>query len=168
MVFTRIIILITVIALSGCNNILNNKNGNTNKSNIKISDIALIDLGGKALSLDQYAGKTLFVNFWATWCKPCIHEMPSIQRVMEQLKNENIEFLFASDESVAVLERFSSNNNYPFQYVRGVNMEELMIQGLPTTFIFNPSGKLIFNEIGSRQWDTKNSIDLIKKIIHSQ
>ncbi len=128
---------------------------------LNISMIKITGLNGQPVNMDLYKGKTLFVNFWATWCKPCLEEMPSIQKAMDVLKNENIEFLFASDESVEQIENFKKKYMYNFNFVRAENMAELNIMALPTTFIFNPGGKLVFNEMGYRQWDDKENTDMI-------
>jgi thiol-disulfide isomerase/thioredoxin len=130
--------------------------------------IKLTDLDSKSINLNQYKGKTIFINFWATWCKPCLQEMPSIQHAQELLKNENIIYLFASDEAVEQIEKFKTNHPYPFHYVKAENIEALNIMALPTTYIFNPEGKLVFSEMGFRKWDDKNNIDLLMNIIKSK
>ena len=58
----------------------------------EIDKVKLTDLKGQLVNLDEYKGKTIFINFWATWCKPCREEMPSIQKAMEIMKDGNIEF----------------------------------------------------------------------------
>ena len=130
----------------------------------EIDKVKLTDLKDKPLDQKQYDGKTVFINFWATWCKPCLEEMPSIQKAKEILKNENIEFLFASNETAGEIEVFNNEHDYGFNYVIAGNLEELNIVGLPTTFIFNTDGKLVFSEMGYRKWDDKTNIDLILKI----
>lgn len=87
--------------------------------------------------------------------------MPSIQKAQDLLKNEDIVYLFASDETVEQIEKFKTNHSYPFHYVRAENMESLNIMALPTTYIFNPEGKLVFSEMGYRKWDAKENIDLL-------
>jgi thiol-disulfide isomerase/thioredoxin len=124
----------------------------------------LTDLSNDPVYLTKYKGKTIFINFWATWCKPCREEMPSIQRAMGILKDENIVFLFASNESAELIENFKSDHDYDFTYVKADNLEELNIIGLPTTFIFDPDGNLVFSEMGYRQWDDKTNIDLLLNI----
>ncbi len=126
--------------------------------------IKLTDLDSKSIDLNQYKGKTIFINFWATWCKPCLQEMPSIQQAQELLKNEDIVYLFASDEAVEQIEKFKTNHPYPFHYVKAENIAALNIMALPTTYIFNPKGKLVFSEMGFRKWDDKNNIDLLINI----
>ena len=133
-----------------------------------IDKIQLTDLKNLGIDIKQYMGKTFFVNFWATWCKPCIAEMPSIQKLQTRLKDENIIFLLASNEEVSEIEGFKNDNNYTFNYTRIINLESLNIQAIPTTYIYNPDGKLIFSETGSRNWDDSANIQMILKIINQK
>ncbi len=160
--------LIIFIGFVSCNETAKEKDKNepvvSTNVETETNKINLTNLNGKAIDLNQYKGKTIFINFWATWCKPCLQEMPSIQKMQELLKNENIVYLFASDEAVEQIEKFKAKHPYPFQYVRVENTEALNIMALPTTYIFNPAGKLVFSEMGFRKWDDKNNIDLLKNI----
>ena len=158
---------ITIILLTGiiaCNNAAKEKPADSAKLNREIEKIKLTDFKGKPISLKQYQGKTIFINFWATWCKPCIYEMPSIAEAQSMLQNEKIIFLLASNESAEQIKDFSNAHNYKFYYVIIENSEEMNVQALPTTFIFNRKGNLVFSETGSRKWNEKNNIDLILKI----
>ncbi len=131
----------------------------------EIDKIRLTDTKGQTINLKQYEGKTIFINFWATWCKPCIQEMPSIKEAQNILKNEDVIFLMASNESIEVIEEFKKSKDYNFNYVRIENSEEMNVQTLPVTFIFNSKGNLVFSEAGLRKWDDKNNIDVILKIV---
>ncbi len=93
------ITLITLIAIIDCNGTNDNKPVPEKQTGPELSNVILSDLNGIAINLEQYKGKTMFINFWATWCKPCLKEMPSIEKAQELLKNKNIEFLFASNET---------------------------------------------------------------------
>ena len=136
-------------------------------SEINLNQIKLKDLNGKSIDLDQYQGKTLFINLWATWCKPCLEEMPSIERAQAILKDKNIEFLFASNEEAGRIQNFRSKKNLNLNFMQLENQEELNIQALPTTFIFNAQGKLVFHEMGYRQWDGSDNIEMINNIINT-
>jgi thiol-disulfide isomerase/thioredoxin len=131
-------------------------------------DIVLTDLSGKTLDLDSHKGKVVFINFWATWCKPCIQEMPTLAIAQEKFKNENIVFLFASNEEPDQIEKFQKKHPYNFDYVRVENLEALNIQALPTTYIFDSEGKLKFSEAGLRAWDSVENIELISNIINNE
>lgn len=164
MVNRSLIIFILLTVIIGCNNRAKEKLADSTKLIREIEKIRLTDIKGQPISLKQYQGKTIFINFWATWCNPCIKEMPSILEAQNILQKENIIFLLASNESVEKIEEFGNTNKYKFNYVRIENSEEMNVQALPTTFIFNPEGNLIFSETGSRKWNEKNNIDMILKI----
>lgn len=160
--------LLLLILIFSCNDEKETAPVLSDQADFNTSMIRLTGLNGQSVNMDQYKGKTFFVNFWATWCKPCLQEMPSIQSAKEILKDEDIVFLFASDETVEQIEGFRTSHDYDFNYVRAENMEELNIMALPTTFIFDKNGKLVFNEMGYRKWDEKTNIDLILNIAKSK
>lgn len=157
--------LLLLILLS-CSGGTKDQSASTPASEIELNKVKLKELNGQVIDLSQFKGKTIFINFWATWCKPCLQEMPSIERAQAQLKNENIVFLLASNEEPEEIEQFKNKHNYSFQYVRIENLEALNIVALPTTYIFNSEGKLKFSESGSRNWDDISSIELITKIMN--
>jgi len=157
----RILFCLILVALTSCSQ------GNKNQSGTNdINKVKLKDLNDKEIDSDQFRGKTVFINFWATWCKPCLQEMPSIESAQAKLKGENVVFLLASNEEVDQIESFIKKHDYTFQYVLLENMEELNIQALPTTYIFNSEGELKFSETGSRKWDDFTSLNLITTIIN--
>lgn len=158
------IFFLIVITLAGCSRGNKDQSAPSATSTDDIKKVKLTDLNDKEIDLDQFKGKTVFINFWATWCKPCLQEMPSIERAQAELKDHNVTFLLASNEEVDQIETFKKKHNYTFQYVHLENMEELGIQALPTTYIFNSEGKLKFSETGSRNWGNPASLDLINKI----
>lgn len=129
--------------------------------------IELADMNRQPIDLNQYRGSTVFINFWATWCKPCLAEMPSIERAQAILKDENITFLLASNEESSRIENFKAKSKLKLNYVQAQNIEALNIQALPTTFIIDPNGKLVFSEAGYRQWDEPENIKLISEIINN-
>ncbi|MDZ4792991.1 MAG: TlpA disulfide reductase family protein [Bacteroidota bacterium] len=163
--------LMLLIAIGGCREAAEGKKDIIHPSAITETDldkIQLTDLKNRGIDIQQYKGKTVFVNFWATWCKPCIAEMPSIQKLQTRLKNENIIFLLASNEDVNEIEEFKNVKDYTFNYARIENFESQNIQAIPTTLIYNREGKLVFSEMGARNWDDSTSIEIILKIINQK
>jgi len=158
-------VLIILIVFFSCNNEKTTAPVVSEGAELNTSMIKITGLNGQPVNMDLYKGKTLFINFWATWCKPCLEEMPTIQKAKEILKNENIEFLFASDETTEQIESFKKAHAYDFNFGMAENLAELNVMALPTTFIFNAAGKLVFNEMGYRQWDDNSNIEIIKNII---
>lgn len=126
-------------------------------------ELKLTDLDGNPISLHDYKGKTVFLNLWATWCAPCIKEMPSIEAAKHQL--DDVVFLLASDEEISKIKKFKERQDYSFNYIRlETGHAELGVYSLPTTFIFDENGKLAFRESGSRDWSSEESIKLIRNI----
>jgi len=160
------VIIILLIGISACDNKPKEKQKSVSKLAREVDKIKLRDLKGQPIELNQYQGKIIFINFWATWCKPCVQEMPSIVGAQNILQKENIIFLLASDESAQQIEEFSNTSNFKFNYVKIENSEEMNVQALPTTFIYNKKGNLVFSETGARKWDEKKNIDMIIKISH--
>ena len=168
MIGIRIICFVLLFGLLGCNGESKDKTIPVIRQDREFDKVKLTDLKRRPIELKQYEGKTVFINFWATWCKPCIEEMPSIEKVQNILKNEDLVFFLASGESAEEIDAFRNAHDYKFNYARIENSEELGIQVLPTTFIFNPEGKLVFSDAGNRKWDDKNNIDMILKIANKK
>ena len=157
-------VLICLTILISCNSNNTEQNLPHEQADSSITIVPLLKLTGEAVDWSVYKGKTVFINFWATWCGPCLKEMPSIQEAMEQLKDENIVFLFASDETAEQIEEFKADYPYKFNYLRIDNMLAMNIMGLPTTMIFDATGKKVFSEMGFRNWSSKENIDLLLEI----
>ncbi|MES2005517.1 MAG: TlpA disulfide reductase family protein [Bacteroidota bacterium] len=161
MMYIRKLAILLLMGALGCHQTEKN---NSVSNDSETAKIRLMDLKGQPVRLENYKGKTVFINFWATWCKPCVEEMPSIEKAQAMMNDKEIVFLLASSESIEGIKAFSINHNYKFKYVHLENGESLNIQALPTTFIVNPGGKLVFSEMGSRNWGESDNINLIKKI----
>lgn len=131
-----------------------------------IDRIALEDLQGAPIMLNNLKGKVVFLNYWATWCKPCVKEMPSISKASKMLKDEPVVFIVASDEDLVKIQKFVSKLSYEFEFAHSLtSVFDLDIKALPTTMIISPEGKIVFNEIGGRDWSTDRNIELIKRFI---
>ena len=162
---TRTMVLsFSVLLLLACSGKSSEQSATQAENDTGMPSIKLNDLNNQPIDLNQYKGKTVFINFWATWCGPCVKEMPSIERAKDILKDSKIEFLIASSESVEQIQSFKTDRNIDLHFVRVDNMEELGIQALPITYIINSDGKLVFSETGYRQWDEASNIELLNTI----
>lgn len=159
------VLIFGLLILSGCAR--KERNSSAGGNQIRLSKIKLKDMNDRVIDLSNHKGKVIFINFWATWCRPCIEEMPSIKNAKSTLKGKNIEFLVASNEDLDRIQNFATKTKLGLNFVQLENMEELNIQALPTTFIFNAKGELVFSEMGYRKWDEQKNIEVITKIINS-
>jgi thiol-disulfide isomerase/thioredoxin len=155
---------ILLLGILGCHGDHKDKPVSYPQKDQEINKIKLIDLNEQPIDLKKYSGKTIFITFWATWCKPCMAEMPSIEKAQNILRKEEVIFLLASSENVEEIKAFKNDHSYQFNYARIENSEALNIQALPTTMIFNREGNLVFSEMGSRNWVDSTNIDMILKI----
>lgn len=130
-------------------------------------DWTIQSLNGQDFKMIDTKGKVVFLNFWATWCPPCVAEMPSIQRLYEKLKDEEIVFVCISNEEVSKVNQFAKEKGFtfPIYTMRGVPPAVFKTRGIPATFILSPDGKIAFRHIGSAKWDDERSIDFIKGLI---
>ena len=163
MTHLKLLTVFSVVALFiGCTS--KTKNSTEDSANtITLESIKLASLTGEDIDMNEFKNKTIFINFWATWCKPCIQEMPTIENAQAQLKNKGVVFLLASNENIDEIESFKEKRKFELRFVQVQNLEGLNIQALPATYIFNPQGELVFSEVGYRMWDTPENLNLITK-----
>jgi len=130
-------------------------------------DWSVQSLDGQDFKMADVKGKVVFLNFWATWCPPCVAEMPSIQRLHEKLKDEGVIFVCISNEEASKVNQFAKEKGFtfPIYTMHGAPPLVFKTRGIPSTFILSPDGKIAFKHIGSAKWDDDNSIDFIKGLM---
>ncbi len=112
---------------------------------------------GERLSLGDFRGKTIFMNVWATWCPPCLAEMPLIQALYDDVKQENIAFVMIStDESAEVARAYFRKNEFtlPIYMLDGPLPEPYSSRILPTTYVISPNGKLVSKHAGMANYNS--------------
>lgn len=129
-------------------------------------DFTLVDVDGKTHTLAGYKGKWVLVNFWATWCPPCLKEIPDLIELHENPKNNLVVLGIAMDwKSKKQVVDFADGLlvSYPiFLGDRKMVRQIGPIDGLPTTYLFNPEGKLVAQQTGEI---TK---DAVEQFIHAK
>ncbi len=135
---------------------------------IAAPNFTLIDMEGEKHQLSDYKGKTVIVNFWATWCPPCRAEMPSMEKAWHKIKDQGIAMLainVGEDEDTI----FTFLGDYPANFTilldQNSKVSELWpLRGLPTTFIVDPKGIIVYQAIGGREWDDDKLLNVIKQL----
>ncbi len=124
-----------------------------------------MDMNGNRVSLDQFKGKTLFINIWASWCGPCRIEMPYIHSLFGKVKdNPGIEFLMiAIDEDFNKSKSFIKDKGYTFPVFHADEdlNSSLYTKSIPTTVVVSPEGKVIYYLNGTNNFDNKEFMDFL-------
>ena len=136
-----------------------------------VPDLELPTLQGKSISLKSLRGKVVFLNFWATWCLPCRHEMPAMERLYGRLKEKGFEILAVSidargEEVVAPFVK-KLGLTYPILLDRDMDaLRAFGVRGMPTTFLIDREGRIAHLAVGPREWDGKDALKLIRGIMN--
>jgi peroxiredoxin len=130
--------------------------------------LSLKDMEGVTHRLEDFRGKTVIINFWATWCPPCRAELPSMNRAWEKVKGDNVEMLAINvgedDDTI-----FEFLGDYPIDFKvlldqSGKIIQTWPVRGLPTTFVIDPKGRLVYRAIGGREWDSDSLLQKIRML----
>lgn len=130
---------------------------------VKFESLALTDLSGNKISLEKFKGKKLFINFFATWCGPCMGEMASIENAQQIFANENFQFLLISDENPERLKNFQQQTQLLVLHSEK-KLAELDIATIPTTYILNSKQEVVFKETNSENWASEEKIEQLKSV----
>ncbi|GAA4849814.1 TlpA disulfide reductase family protein [Algivirga pacifica] len=130
-------------------------------------DMILEDLEGNHMALSELKGKNIFMNFWATWCPPCIAEMPEIEELYQELEKEDkAAFVMISvDEDLEKVKHFMERKGFSFPVYRLRSERPAMYRSnsIPTTFIISSEGKVVVRQIGIASYLNDGIRSLMKK-----
>lgn len=127
--------------------------------------------GERERQLSDLRGKALIVNFWATWCAPCVEEMPSLDALNAALRGDGIAVLplSADREGAPVVRKFYAKNDLQNLPVatdrRGALARALGLTGLPTTVLFDAAGREVGRVVGTAKWDARESIAFLRRCL---
>ncbi|HWA34220.1 MAG TPA: TlpA disulfide reductase family protein, partial [Cyclobacteriaceae bacterium] len=117
------------------------------------------DLQGNKIPFEQFQGKVIFLNLWATWCGPCRAEMAGIERLYSKIDKSSIAFVMLSldrdsDKNKVISYMQSKGFTFPGFMPSGYLPAQLKVPEIPTTFIISKEGKIVRKEVGSMRYDT--------------
>ena len=136
-----------------------------------------IDLSGTFKTLDgedvplidsDLESKVLFLNLWATWCLPCLEEMPAMASLYQEYSDQGLAMVAVSNEDPEVVRGFLEEHPYPFKILLdpGDTLAlRLKVTALPTTFIVDRQGRIALHQIGSYSWDSPAMIEQFQPLL---
>jgi len=141
------------------------------KSNSSVSDAQFLAGDGSKVSLQDYRGKGIVLNFWATWCAPCVREMPQLDRLAALVRGNAIEVLTISEDrkGMELAPKFYEKNKLRDLPVlvdeKSGLLRAFKIKGLPSTVLINAEGQEIGRVLGIAEWDSAEIVDFVRKCL---
>ena len=134
-------------------------------------DFVLEDMDGKRHALQDYRGKVVLINFWATWCPPCVREMPSLERLYQELSDEPFVVLAVNqwenaDHVFAFMGQIDVFPSFPILFDPDSEVSEAFgVKGLPTSFLLDRSGRVVYRAVGGREFDHPEILQQIRALL---
>tara|TARA_B100000795_G_C22596045_1_gene359334 strand:- start:184 stop:744 length:561 start_codon:yes stop_codon:yes gene_type:complete len=115
----------------------------------------LSDLNSNNVDLSESKGKVILINFWATWCPPCVAEMPELQELYDQYKGK-VDFYFVTNDNPKKINLFLNNKEYDLPVFRPLEESPnvLASKSLPTTYLISKKGEIIMRKVGAANWNS--------------
>ncbi len=131
--------------------------------------LALDNLDGEPWDIREQRGHWLFVHFWASWCSPCRHEMPTIQQLAGTLQDDRLEIVMVNtaetEDEVFSFLGIVAPDLVPLMDTDGLVTAAWEPRGLPATFLVDPEGRIRYLVLGGREWHTPPYMDFLRRII---
>ena len=129
----------------------------------------LPDLKGQTHSLSDYRGKVVLVNFWASWCLPCVEEMPELTQLKQHMARQPFEILALNvGEGERRVKHFAKRMNFNLPVLLDISSKvfnEWKIEIMPTSFLIDASGRVRYRVLGNPGWDNEQTLSLIENLI---
>ena len=126
----------------------------------------LQDDQGNPVNMERFMGKVVFLNFWATWCPPCVAELPEIQNAYEK-HGDKVSFMLVTSQEPEVVQTFLDQRGYelPVYYQRTPAPGVFESRSIPTTFIISRDGKIVTKKSGAVNWDSRATDKIFNELI---
>jgi len=158
-------IFILFVSTTLANSETNIKNLVINKELKKINNLMFLDAQSNKVSLDDYRGKLILINFWASWCAPCKEEMPSLDLLQNNKKLENLKIfpINVGQDKIEKAEKFFKDlkiKNLEIYFDTSINLtKKFSLRGIPTSILINKEGEEIGRIIGSTNFNDNKFVN---------
>ena len=126
----------------------------------------LMDEEGNEFNFESAEGKVVFINRWATWCMPCVAELPSMNKLYKDY-SDKVVFLFVSTEKISRSKRFMKRKEYSLPVFRPLteSPEDIFSNTLPTTYVIGKNGMIHVDKAGAANWNSDGVRELLDELI---
>ena len=132
--------------------------------------VSFVDLTGNTVNLSEYTGKIVLVNLWATWCEPCLREMPSLARMQLRL-GDKITVVAVSEDRGGTktvepfIDKLELKSIKTYLDPKSTAERAFKVQGLPTSFLIDRQGRILGRVEGAAEWDSPELLDILKSFL---
>ncbi|MCK5906429.1 MAG: TlpA family protein disulfide reductase [Flavobacteriales bacterium] len=126
----------------------------------------LADRDGNRVELSDFSGKVILLNYWATWCPPCVAEMPSLQHLYNDYQDKMV-FIFLTNDDKPKVDAFMKKRDFtlPIYFQESKAPAKLFTSSLPTTFLIDQNGKILIEEVGASDWNGASMRAILDKLL---
>ncbi len=172
--FPRVMITAGILSFFSTTPVLADDADSAEEQTQQLQQLTLTDMQNNARSLSEYRGKPLLVNFWASWCRPCVKEMPALQRLQDAFSDEEFQVI-----AINISENQASIENFLGQQATRLSMDILiddkgtalgsrLIDVMPSSFVLDADGKVLEKIVGIREWDHPDNIQAVRGLTSQQ
>ncbi|WP_420601171.1 TlpA family protein disulfide reductase [Flagellimonas sp.] len=136
------------------------------QKNLEDYDWQLVDLNGDGIDFETNRGEVVLINFWATWCPPCVAELPSLEKLHDDY-GDRVKFAFVTNEQPEKVSPFlqKKKSKIPVYFEVSSTPDELFYRSIPATYIISKSGKIVVDERGAANWNSERTRNLLDKLL---
>jgi peroxiredoxin len=132
---------------------------------IEISKLEVVDQDTNKFDIPSLKGKMVIISFYASWCPNCIEELKTLNSI-KNTKLADVEVLAITDEGIEKLVDFKTKKQYPFTFLTLTNsFSSLGIVSIPTTYLLNRKGEIVYNKVGYIDWDDESNLNHLKSLM---
>jgi len=126
----------------------------------------LKEVNGLGVNLNESENRVILINLWATWCPPCIAEMPSFQDLYDDY-GDKVDFYFITSETGLKINTFMERHNYNLPVYQPLEDAPALLnsRALPTTYVINKTGEIVINKTGVANWNSAKTREILDKLI---
>ena len=135
--------------------------------------VSFVDLTGNTVNLSEFTGKIVLVNLWATWCEPCLREMPSLARMQLRLGDKITVVAVSEDRGGSktvepFIDKLELKSIKTYLDPKSTAERAFKVQGLPTSFLIDRQGRILGRVEGAAEWDSRELLDILKSFLRDE
>jgi thiol-disulfide isomerase/thioredoxin len=132
--------------------------------------VSFADLTGNTVSLSEFTGRMVLVNLWATWCEPCLREMPSLERMQSRLGDQITVLAVSEDRGGSktvepFIDKLGLKSIKTYLDPKSAAERAFKVQGLPTSFLIDRKGRILGRVEGAAEWDSPELLEVLKSFL---